>query len=247
MPKRTKPYLRQVCIPPDVEVDYQSYPFNIPAVREIANIDFHPSVTFFVGENGSGKSTVMEGIALALGFGTEGGTKNVRFRSAGSVSTLHDCLRLIRGVPAPRDEYFLRAESFFNVASYMDQTGYLEGYGGKSLHTQSHGESFMAVLLNKLRGNGIYLLDEPEAALSPSRQLAALNAIHHLVEDHSQFIIATHSPILLSYPNAKIIQFDGTGVNELAYEDTEHFAVTRDFLNNYTRRLEQLLKDDCHA
>ncbi|GHU48269.1 hypothetical protein AGMMS50289_24650 [Betaproteobacteria bacterium] len=184
---------------------------------------------------------------MALGFGTEGGTKNVRFQSAGSVSPLHDSLRLARGVPKPRDEYFLRAESFFNVASYMDETGYLEGYGGRSLHTQSHGESFMAVLLNKLRGNGIYLLDEPEAALSPSRQLAALAAIHQLVEDNSQFVIATHSPILLSYPNAKIVLFDKSGLSEVAFEDTEHFAVTKDFLNNYPRRLEQLLQDDTDA
>lgn len=244
MPKRTHPYLVRASIRPDVEVDYDSFPFNIPAVSEIGNIDFHPSVTFFVGENGAGKSTVLEGIAVALGFGTEGGTKNVRFRSAGSTSSLHESLRLSRGVPAPRDEYFLRAESFFNVASYMDETGYLDGYGGKSLHTQSHGESFMAVLINKFRGNGLYLLDEPEAALSPSRQLAALSVIHQLVEDHSQFIIATHSPILLSYPNARIIQFDGSGISEVAYEDTEHFVVTRDFLNHYPRRLDQLFQDD---
>ena len=243
MAKRTRPYLLNASIRPDADVDYRSYPFNIAGVREIANIEFHPHVTFFVGENGSGKSTVMEGIAVALGFGPEGGTKNVRFRSAGSVSVLHDSLRLSRGVPKPRDEYFLRAESFFNVASYMDETGYLEGYGGRSLHTQSHGESFMAVLLNKFRGNGIYLLDEPEAALSPSRQLAALSAIHQLVQDHSQFVIATHSPILLSYPHAKIFLFDESGVSEIAYEDTEHYQVTRDFLNNYPRRLEQLLED----
>lgn len=242
--KRTKPYLLQATIRPDAEEDYDAYPFSIPAVREIASIDFHPNVTFFVGENGSGKSTILEGIALALGFGAEGGTRNVRYLSAGALSPLHDSLRLARGVPKPRDEYFLRAESFFNVASYMDETGYLEGYGGKSLHRQSHGESFMAVLLNKLRGDGIYLLDEPEAALSPSRQLAALSAIHQLVEDHSQFIIATHSPILLSYPNAKIIQFDQSGLSEVAFEDTEHFAVTRDFLNHYPRRLEQLLRDE---
>ena len=247
MAKRTKPYLLRASLRPDAEVDYDSYPFSIPAVREIESIDFHPNVTFLVGENGAGKSTVMEGIAVALGFGPEGGTKNVRFQSAGSISALHDNLRLARSVPKPRDEYFLRAESFFNVASYMDETGYLGGYGGKSLHTQSHGESFMAVLLNKLRGNGIYLLDESEAALSPNRQLAALSAIHHLVEDHSQFIIATHSPILLSYPNAKIILFDKSGVAEVSYEDTEHYAVTRDFLNNYPRRLEQLLQDDGDA
>ena len=244
MPRRTKPYLLHASFRPDAEIDDASYPFSIPAVREMGGIEFHPNVTFFVGENGSGKSTVMEGLAVALGFGPEGGTKNVQFRTADSVSPLHDSLRLARGVPAPRDGYFLRAESFFNVASYMDEIGYLDSYGGRSLHTQSHGESFMAVLLNKLRGNGIYLLDEPEAALSPNRQLAALSAIHQLVEHHSQFIIATHSPILLSYPHAKIVQFDGTGVTEIAFEDTEHFAVTRDFLNNYPRRLEQLLQDD---
>jgi predicted ATPase len=126
----------------------------------------------------------------------------------------------------------------------MDDVGYLAEYGGGSLHARSHGESFMAVLINKLKGNGIYLFDEPEAALSPNRQLAALNAIHQLVEDSSQFVIATHSPILLSYPYAKIIQFNCSGLSEVAYEDTEHYTVTRDFLNNYPRRLEQLLSDD---
>ncbi|OEC36957.1 Predicted ATPase [Pseudomonas cuatrocienegasensis] len=247
MARRTKPYLLHASFRPDAEIDYGSYPFNIPAVRELGNIDFHPNVTFFVGENGSGKSTVMEGLAVALGFGAEGGTKSVQFRTAETISPLHNSLRLARGVPKPRDGYFLRAESFFNVATYMDETGYLGGYGGKSLHTQSHGESFMAVLVNKLRGDGIYLLDEPEAALSPSRQLAALSAIHQLVEDSSQFVIATHSPVLLSYPHAKIIQFDDSGVSEVAFEDTEHFVVTRDFLNNYPNRLKRLLRDDTDA
>ncbi|WP_077036372.1 AAA family ATPase [Pelomonas sp. KK5] len=242
MPRRTKPYLLHAGYHPDASPDFDRYPFNIPAVREIGNIDFHPNVTFFVGENGSGKSTVLEAIALALGFGPEGGTKNVQFRTVESVSPLHKALRLARGVPKPTDAYFLRAESFFNVASYMDETAYTAGYGG-SLHRRSHGESFMAVLLNKLRGNGIYLMDEPEAALSPSRQLAALSAIDQLVLDHSQFIIATHSPILLSYPHARIIQFDGSGLSEVAYEDTEHYAVTRDFLNSYPRRLQQLLSE----
>jgi predicted ATPase len=247
MPRRTKPYLLHASFRPDAEIDYDAYPFKIPAVRELGNIDFHANVTFLVGENGTGKSTVLEGLAIALGFGSEGGTRNVQFKTAESVSPLHDVLRLARGVPKPKDGYFLRAESFFNVATYMDETGYLEGYGGRSLHRQSHGESFMAVLLNKLRGNGIYLLDEPEAALSPSRQLAALSAIHQLVEDSSQFVIATHSPILLSYPHARIVQFDSSGVSEVAFEDTEHFSVTRDFLNNYPRRLEQLLADDDDA
>ena|ERR1035437_536721 len=247
MPKRTKPYLLHASFRPDVEIDYDVYPFTIAAVRELPNITFHPNVTFFVGENGSGKSTVLEALAVALGFGAEGGTKNVQFKTAESVSLLHDALRLARGIPKPKDGYFLRAESFFNVATYMDEVGYLQGYGGRSLHRQSHGESFMAVLLNKLQGDGIYFLDEPEAALSPNRQLAALSAIHRLVEDSSQLVIATHSPILLSYPHARIIQFDGSGVAEISFEDTEHFSVTKDFLNNYPRRLEQLLEDDAGA
>jgi predicted ATPase len=243
MPRRTQPYLLRASFRPEVELDFDEYPFNIPAVKELGNVDFHPNVTFFVGENGSGKSTVLEALAVALGFGAEGGTKNVRIVGAGSVSPLHQMLRLARGVPAPRDGYFLRAESFFNVASYMDEVGYTEGYGG-SLHARSHGEAFMAVLVHKLKGKGLYLLDEPEAALSPNRQLAALSAIHQLVEDGSQFVIATHSPILLSYPHARIIQFDGAGLGEVAYEDTEHYAVTRDFLNHYPRRLGQLLEEE---
>jgi len=241
--KRTHPYLYSAAFRPGLELDHQAYPFNIPAVREMDCIEFHPNVTFLVGENGAGKSTVLEAIALALGFGPEGGTKNVQFRTVESVSPLSDALRLSRGTPAPRDGYFLRAESFFNVASYMDEVGYTDAYGG-SLHARSHGESFMAVLVSKLRGNGIYLFDEPEAALSPSRQLAALRAIHQLVEDHSQLIIATHSPILLSYPFAKIVLFDRSGVSEVSYQDTEHYAITRDFLNHYPRRLEQLLSDE---
>jgi predicted ATPase len=244
MAARIRPYLISASFRSDVGIDFEAYPFNIPAVRDLPNIDFHPSVTFFVGENGSGKSTVLEAIAVALGFGPEGGTKNVQLKTAESVSPLHDVLRIARGVPKPTDGYFLRAESFFNVATYMDEVGYLEGYGNRSLHARSHGEAFMALLVDKLRGNGIYLLDEPEAALSPSRQLAALRAIHQLVEESSQFIIATHSPILLAYPNAKIVQFDGSGISETAYEDTEHYVVTRDFLANHERRLGQLLGDE---
>ena len=213
-------------------------------MREIGRIDFHPNVTFLVGENGSGKSTVLEGIAVAAGFSAEGGTRNVRFATADATSALHEALRLSRGVPFTTYGYFLRAESFFNVATYMDDVGMPDNYGVSSLHAVSHGESFMALLCDNFRGNGLYLLDEPEAALSPSRQLAALTAIHRLVEDDSQFVIATHSPILLSYPYSKIFVFDSTGITRTAYEDTEHFAVTRDFLNHYPRRLQQLLHDD---
>jgi len=239
-----KPYLQSVCIRPDAEVDFDSYPYDIPAIREMGLVELHADVTFFVGENGSGKSTLLEGIALALGYSPEGGTRNFSLATAGSESSLHEVLRLARSFRQPKDGYFLRAESFFNVATYMDEVGYLDGYGGKSLHARSHGEAFMALLTHKFQGKGLYLLDEPEAALSPNRQLAALSAIHQLVEDKSQFIIATHSPILLSYPHAKIIQFDGTGLSEVAFEDTEHYAVTHDFLNNYRERLDRLLADE---
>lgn len=239
-----KPYLQRI------ELDFGSvpsterYPFNIPAIRELFELSFHPDVTFFVGENGSGKSTLLEAIALGLGFGAEGGTRNMRFETAQTVSPLSHHLKFTKSYKKPRDYFFLRAESFYNVATFADEVGYLEGYGDKSLHARSHGESFMALLTSKFKGHGLYLLDEPEAALSPSRQLAALSAIHQLVEDGSQFIIATHSPILLAYPNSKIIMFDGSGLTEAAYEDTEHFVVTRDFLNGYRQRIARLLSPD---
>jgi len=236
-----KPYVRSVRM--RTEDAPLRYPFDIPAVRALDGMAFHPDVTFFVGENGSGKSTVLEALALGLGFSAEGGTMNVRFQTTeSSTSELHRSLSFVRGASRPNDGYFLRAESFYNVATYMDGVG-SDSYGG-SLHERSHGESFMALLTIKLKGHGLYLFDEPEAALSPSRQLAALSAIHQLVKQESQFIIATHSPILLSYPNARILQFSGDGIEEVRYEETEHFVITRDFLNNYPRRLEQLLEEE---
>lgn len=239
-----KPYLQTVAVRRDAAIDQDQYPYNIPAIRELGQVAFHPDVTFFVGENGAGKSTLLEAIALALGFSREGGTKNFNVATAQSESPLHEVLKLARGFRQPKDGYFLRAESFYNVATFMDGIGYLGGYGGKSLHARSHGEAFMALLTHKFRGQGLYLLDEPEAALSPSRQLAALRLIRELVDDASQFIIATHSPILLAYPGARILLFDGSGITDVAYEDTEHYAITRDFLNHYPRRLDQLFSDE---
>lgn len=239
-----KPYLQRIWPDFGDDVDFDAFPFNIPAVRDLAQIEFHADVTFFVGENGSGKSTILEAVALALGFGVEGGTMGVQLLDTlGERSALARHVRMSRSVRRPRDSYFMRAESFYNVATYMDKEIGSGSYGG-DLHARSHGEAFMSVLLDKLRGNGLYLLDEPEAALSPNRQLAALRAIHGLVQQQSQFIIVTHSPILLAYPGAKILAFDASGITEMAYEDTEHYAVTRDFLNHYPRRLEQLLAPD---
>lgn len=240
-----RPYLKSIQFKNPDEIDWSVYPFAIPAINDLDKIEFHSDVTFFVGENGSGKSTALEAIAKNLGFSTEGGTKNFNLRTAANTtSDLFDHIKSIKSFKKPKDGYFLRAESFFNVASYMDDVGYLAGFGNKSLHARSHGESFMSLLLDKLRGNGLYILDEPEAALSPTRQLAALAAIHDLVKDESQFIIATHSPILLAYPNAKILKFSESGISEISYEETEHYIVTKDFLNNYPHRIEQLLSDD---
>lgn len=237
---QAKPYVQEISIRADARFDEEAYPFTIPAVRYMDTICPHADVTFFVGENGAGKSTILEAIAVAMGLPSEGGSRNVH-REQQAVSPLHQHLKIARGFRKPNYSYFLRAESLFNVFTYLDDLPPPKPQ--PSLHLRSHGEAFMDVMLS-FGPRGLYLLDEPEAALSPSRQLAALSAIHQLVQQECQFIIATHSPILLSYPNAKILQFDGTGITEVAYEDTEHYAITRDFLNHYERRLEQLLTDD---
>jgi len=247
-----RPFLREVSLKRDDVVSYEAYPFCIPAVRELYRLEFHPDVTFIVGENGCGKSTLLEAISVAWGFNPEGGTVNFHFSTRGSHSDLHAYLRMVKSIRRPRDGFFLRAESFFNVATDIERMDaepafgppIIDSYGGRSLHEQSHGESFLALLLNRFGGNGLYILDEPEAALSPTRQLAVLRRIHHLVEKDSQFIIATHSPILMAYPRSKIFLLDVGGFTEMRYEDTEHYAVTKEFLANPSRMLEQLFADD---
>jgi len=212
---------------PDKTPDFSAYPFCLPAVRHLGRLQFDPAVTFIVGENGSGKSTLLEGLAVALGFNAEGGSKNFNFGTRDSHSSLHEYLRVARGVRKPRDGYFLRAESYFNVATEierLDQGGggppIIDSYGGVSLHEQSHGESFLALLEKRFGGKGLYILDEPEAALSPQRQLRALKRIHQLVQEGSQFVIATHSPILMAYPEASIFVCRPDGIRQCAYEDT---------------------------
>ncbi|GAA0711733.1 AAA family ATPase [Dokdonella soli] len=239
------PYLRQISFRREDVSNPALYPFSLPAIAGLTSLTFHPAVTFFVGENGSGKSTLLEALAVVLGINPEGGNRNTRFNTEATHSDLWRHLKPVKSFKRPREWYFLRAESFYNVASYMDglMPPEVQGYGGVSLHRQSHGESFMAVLANKLHGQGLYILDEPEAALSPTRQMSALVEIHRLVQAQSQFIIATHSPILMSYPNAKIMRIDAGGIEEVAYVDTEHYNVTRDFLNRHERMLSELLTD----
>ncbi len=235
-------YVSRVTLRRDIVDSFDRYPFSLPAIRSLDHVELHPKITYFVGENGSGKSTLLEAIAVSLGFNAEGGTKNFRFGTRNSHSDLHEFLRIAKGFRLPRDGFFLRAESFFNVATQIDDLGVVGGYGGRSLHEQSHGESFLALMTERFRGRGLYILDEPEAALSPQRQLAVLSRIHDLILDDSQFIIATHSPILMAYPDARIYHCSADGVAEVAYEDTEHFQVTRDFLSNPQRMLEVLLE-----
>ena len=222
---------------------FSKYPFSLASVRHLDTLKLHPSVTYFVGENGSGKSTLLEAIAAAWGFNPEGGTKNFRFGTRESHSELHSFIRLSKGIQKPLDGFFFRAESFFNVATEIERLDaepssdrrVIDSYGSRSLHEQSHGEAFLALVTNRFRGQGLYLLDEPEAALSPQRQLAVLARIHDLVMDGSQFIIATHSPILMSYPNALIYKFSEDGITSVQYTETEHYQVMRSFLENPAR------------
>ncbi|MBL8921119.1 MAG: AAA family ATPase [Myxococcaceae bacterium] len=239
-------FVRSVQLLPGFIPDRTKHPFTVPAIKHLDVLELHPQVTFFVGENGTGKSTLLEAIAVAAGFNPEGGTKNFKFATKHEEYPLRSCLRLSRGTNREATGFFLRAESFFNVASEIDRIGdgILRSYGGKSLHEQSHGESFMALVNHRFGEHGLYLLDEPEAALSPQRQLALLVAIDRLARfEDCQFIIATHSPIVLAYPHAQLYSFSQTAITPVTYEETEHYLLTRDFLMNKDRYLARLLTD----
>ncbi len=241
-------YLRNIELSREKIDSFSNYPFCLPAIRNLFNLKLHPKVTFIVGENGTGKSTILEGIAVAYGFNPEGGTKNFNFSSRETHSDLYKYLKLIKGIKKPKDGFFLRAESFYNLATNieeLDEGGMgpriIYSYGGCSLHAQSHGESFFAAFMNRFSGNGLYILDEPEAALSPSRQMAMISRLHDLVQQGSQFIIATHSPIIMSYPDSTILQLK-EGFEVVEYEETDHYLIMKEFINNSKKMLHILMK-----
>ncbi len=242
-------YIRDIMF--DDELPRDSYLNRLPVVRYLAaaeKLTLTAPVTFFVGENGTGKSTLLEAMAVAYGFNAEGGSKNFHFSTNATHSVLYKHLTLSK-TGYPKDGFFLRAESLYNVATNIEEMDrdfsfdppVIEGYGGVSLHKQSHGESFLAIVKNRFFGRGLYLLDEPEAALSPMRQLTLLAEIKTLMEADSQLVIATHSPILMAFPGAQILEFSDDGIREVAYGETEHYRITRDFLNDPERMLHYLL------
>jgi predicted ATPase len=244
-------YLRAVGLRPDREPG-TGYPWDLPAVSALVDqIELHPRVTYLIGENGSGKSTLLEAIAVAAGMNAEGGSSNFKFATRESHSQLWAAIRLVRGVHRPATDFFLRAESLFTAATYLEglgrdsplDTNSLRPYGGVSLHEQSHGESFLAVMINRFDPNGLYLLDEPEAALSTQNCLTCLRRIHELVQQNSQFIIATHSPIVLAYPDATIYSCDEDGLHAVEYEDADPVRLTQSFLQARVRFLYELLSD----
>ena len=234
-------YVRSLAIDWD-RIPAGSYLRDIPALRGLDWLDFRQNVTLLTGENGSGKSTLLEAMAVALGFSAEGGTRNIRFSTYDDVSELSEAVRLVRGPVKPAAGFFFRAESFFNVATAIMQKynddGQLPDY-----HAESHGESFLS-FMQRADENGIYLMDEPEAALSPQRQLSLLIHIARMARAGAQFIIATHSPILLGIPDAEILAFDGTGVHPCEWDDTESVRVTKLFLESPARMIRMLLSDE---
>ena len=235
-------YLREVRI--TKEIPQGNYLRELPVIQSLermGGLRFEKNVTFIVGENGIGKSTLIEGMAIAMGFNPEGGTVNFNFATKDSHSDLHNYLTISRGYLRHKDGFFLCAESFYNVASNIDELGVVSSYGGVSLHKQSHGESFMALVENRFVGNGLYILDEPEAALSPMRLMRLMVCMQELVKRNSQFIISTHSPILMTFPGAEVLEITEEGIRSVNYKETEHYMVTKRFMDAPEKMIESLM------
>jgi predicted ATPase len=228
-----------------------AYPLSLAAFRGVRSLALDPRMTIFVGENGSGKSTLVEGIAVAAGFNAEGGSTNFNFATQRHLPELAQYLRLARGVQRPRTGFFLRAESFFNVASEIERLDKEPGggppigpaYGPRPLHEISHGESFLSLVMHRFRPGGLYILDEPEAAMSPTGCLALLRRFYDLAQQGSQFVIATHSPILMSFPGALIYALTERGPERAEWADLEHVQILREFLNHAEVVLGELLTE----
>jgi predicted ATPase len=243
-------YIRGIELKREQIPSYDEFPFKLPVINHFKELRLHPNVTYIIGENGMGKSTLLEGIAIALGFNPEGGSLNFQFSSYDSHSKLDHYLRVIKGVNRAQDSFFFRAETFYNVATNIEDLDrepsfgpkIIDSFGGKSLHEQSHGESFFAAFTERFQGNGLYILDEPEAALSPLRQLSLLARINELINQGSQFIISTHSPIIMAYPDSKIIQLTEEGMTELSLEETYHYSIMKQFFDNRERLLQHLFE-----
>ncbi len=244
-------YLKEVTILRDRFPNREAYPFTVPSLCKTERLRLEDPVTFFVGENGSGKSTLLEAIAWQCGFHTGGGGINQIYELENSEASFGPYIRL-SWLPKVRNGFFLRAESFFDFANFLDEEvreqpgerhAFYAPYGGKSLHEQSHGESFLSLFRNRFGKQAIYLLDEPEAALSPARQLNLMSILHRL-RSSAQFIIATHSPILLGFPDARIFSFDEAPIREISYEDTAHYQLTRRFLENRKAVFRDLFGED---
>jgi predicted ATPase len=220
-----------------------TYPFNIPTIRNGLPLELSKPVTFFVGENGTGKSTVLEALAWSVGFGTQGGDRDHRTAADVDGHALGGALRLSWS-QRMTNGFFLRAETFFNFSSYLESIGSsFTRYGGKSFHTKSHGEAFLSLFDHRFE-DGLYILDEPEAALSPQRQLAFLRILHRLSSSgHAQFIIATHSPMLLALPDATVLNFDGGQIQSVDYRDTDHYRLSKEFLDAPERFFRHLFAD----
>lgn len=224
------------------EIEPNSYIRDIKSLRDVEKIEFQSPVSLFVGENGTGKSTLLEAIAVAHGFNPEGGTKNYVFSTYDSHSELCDAIRIAKGYRKEKWGYFLRAESFYNVATQEEKYADI-AHPSMQYHKKSHGESFLDLAQDNIKPNGLYLLDEPEAALSPQRQLTLLTQIYKCANDGAQFIIATHSPILLGIPNAQIFCFDNGKIHTCTYEETDSYKITEMFINNRQSLLQKLLDE----